>query len=175
VLEASIVVIVLLVAAILGYATTRPNVFQVERSTSVNAGADRIFPLINDFHRWAEWSPFEKLDPTMRKTYGGSEEGVGATYEWEGNSKAGKGRMEITDSTPPSLVKIALEFEKPFPSKNVSEFTLEPAGEQTRVIWAMHGPSPFVAKLMGIFVNMDQMIGRDFEAGLATMKGIAES
>ena len=174
-METVIVVIVGAILGFLGFAATRPGTYQVERSTAISAPADSIFPFINDFHRWAEWSPFEKLDPNMSKTFSGSEQGAGATYAWEGNNKAGKGRMEILGSTPPSNVKIKLDFEKPFPSSNLTDFTLAPSGDQTRVTWAMAGPSSYMIKVMGIFMSMDKMIGKDFEEGLANLKRVSES
>jgi len=146
----------------------------MQRSTRVNAPADQIFPHINDLRRWVAWSPFEKLDPAMNKTYSGSSSGPGAIYEWEGNKKAGKGRMEITRVTEPSEVVIKLDFIKPFEGHNVTTFTMTPAAGGTDVTWAMSGPTSFTGKIMHVFVNMDRMIGKDFEAGLASLKSVAE-
>jgi hypothetical protein len=174
-LDTVVIVAVVIVIAFVAFVATRPGTFHVDRSTTINAPPDKIFPLINDFHRWAAWSPFEKLDPDMRKTFGGSEQGAGAMYEWEGNNKAGKGRMQIIGSTPPSNVKIQLNFEKPFPSSNLTDFILEPSGDQTKVTWAMTGPSSFMIKAMGIFMSMDKVIGKDFEEGLANLKREAEA
>jgi uncharacterized protein YndB with AHSA1/START domain len=168
------IVIVVLLAGVLALAATKPDSFRVERSTSIKAPPEKIFPLINDFHRWGAWSPFEKLDPAMRRRLGGAESGEGAVYEWEGNSQAGKGRMEIVESTPPSKVSIKLDFLKPFESHNTADFTLEPTADSTRVTWAMHGPNVFLGKVMSVFVSMDDMIGKDFEAGLANLKTVAE-
>jgi uncharacterized protein YndB with AHSA1/START domain len=162
------------VAGVLGYAATRPDTFRTERTTTIAAPPETILPLITDFRRWAEWSPYEKMDPAMKKTYGGAASGTGAVYEWAGNGKAGTGRMEITEVSP-SRVAMDLRFEKPFRARNVSEFILRPAGAQTEVTWATHGPQPFVSKVMCIFINMDELIGRDFAVGLATLKAIAES
>jgi carbon monoxide dehydrogenase subunit G len=167
-------VIVVLAGALLAYATTRPDSMHVERSTSIQAPPEKIFPLINDFHSWNSWSPYEKLDPAMKKNYSGAADGKGAVYEWEGNSAAGQGRMEITDTAPPSRITIKLDFIKPFEGHNIAEFTLVPQGGSTNVRWSMDGPSPYVAKLMGVFVNMDTMVGTDFETGLASLKAIAE-
>jgi carbon monoxide dehydrogenase subunit G len=167
-------VILALIAVLLIYGATRPDTFRVERTTRIQAPAAKIFPLIDDFHRWNAWSPYEKLDPGMKRTFGGAPTGKGATYAWEGNDKAGAGRMEITESTPASKIAIKLDFIKPFEGHNVAEFTLQPQGDATQVTWAMHGPSPYIAKLMGIFFNMDQMIGKDFEAGLANLKTATE-
>ena len=168
------IAVVLVIAGVLLFATTRPDTFSVQRTTTIHAPADKVFALVNDFHRWAEWSPWEKLDPEMKRTFGGPPAGPGSTYEWVGNSKVGAGRMEILTAAPAGKVDIKLDFIKPFEGHNVAEFTLTPKGENTEVLWVMHGPAPFITKLMGVFVSMDSMIGKDFEAGLANMKGAAE-
>ena len=164
-----------LVAAVLGVAATKPDAFRMQRTTRINARPDRILPHIVDFRRWVAWSPFEKLDPAMTKTHSGAASGKGAVYEWEGNSKAGKGRMEITDVTAAGTVTIAMHFIKPFEARNTAEFTLEPRGDATDVTWAMFGPSPYMMKVMGVFKSMDEMVGKDFEQGLATLKSVAEA
>lgn len=169
-----LIVLVVVIAAVLVYAATRPNDFVVTRSASIKAPAETIFPLINDFRRWPEWSPFEKLDPGMQRTLSGADSGKGAAYAWEGNSKAGKGRMEITNSVPSSQVALKLDFEKPFRANNTVDFTLWPSGEGTTVTWAMRGARPFIAKLMGLFMNFDALIGRDFEAGLDNLRRATE-
>ena len=163
-----------LLAALLVFATTRPDNFRVERSTLIKAPPEKIFALLNDFRRWTAWSPYEKLDPAMKRSYGGPVSGQGSSYAWDGSGKAGAGRMEITQSAPASKISIQLDFSKPFEGHNIAEFTLLPQGQATQVTWAMHGPSPFIAKLMGIFFNMDKMIGKDFETGLDNLKTIAE-
>jgi hypothetical protein len=168
------VLVVILLIVLLGFATTKPNTFSVQRAASIQAPPGKIFPLINDFHSWVDWSPWEKLDPTMKKTYTGASSGEGAVYEWDGSMKVGKGRMEITASTPPSKVMIKLDFLKPMEGHNVAEFTLEPQGDSTNVTWAMHGPVAYMAKVMGVFMSMDTMIGKQFETGLANLKAIAE-
>lgn len=168
------VVLVVAVGAILVYALTKPNDFQVQRSTAIKAPPDKIFVLIDDFHRWRAWSPYEKLDPAMTRTYGGADKGKGAIYEWSGSGKVGQGRMEISEAPAPDNVLIKLDFLKPFEGHNVAEFKLVPHGDTTQVTWTMRGPMPFVAKIMSMFFNMDQMIGKDFEAGLANMKAVAE-
>jgi uncharacterized protein YndB with AHSA1/START domain len=173
-LIAIVVVLILIIATLLGYAATRPKTFKVQRSTTIQAPAEKVFTLINDFHNWPLWSPWEKLDPAMKKTISGAPTGKGAIYEWEGNSKAGKGRMEIVDSNAPSRMDIKLDFEKPFRSNNRTEFLLAPQGSATQVTWTMTGPSAFMMRLMGIFMNMDNMIGKDFDAGLAGIKALAE-
>ncbi len=167
-------IVVAAIAALLIFAATRPDTFRVERTARIDAPAEKIFPLIDDFHRWGTWSPYEKLDPDMQRSFGGSASGKGATYAWESKGKAGAGRMEITESTPSSKIAINLDFTRPMEGHNVAEFTLQPQGDATQVTWSMHGPSPFVAKLMGIFFNMDQMIGKDFETGLANLKTATE-
>lgn len=169
-----LIILAVIVAAVLIYAATRPNDFVVSRSASIKAPAEAIFPLINDFRRWPEWSPFEKLDPQMQRTLSGAESGKGAAYAWEGNSKAGKGRMEITGSAPSSQVALKLDFEKPFRASNSVDFSLAPSGEGTTVTWAMRGARPFIAKLMGLFMNFDNLIGKDFEAGLDNLRRATE-
>jgi uncharacterized protein YndB with AHSA1/START domain len=164
----------ILLAAILGYAATRPDTFRVQRTTRIQAPPEKIFDLIHDFHRWASWSPYEKLDPAMRKTFSGAERGKGAVYQWAGNKKAGEGRMEITDTAPGSKVVIKLDFLKPFEGHNIAEFTLEPDGGSTAVTWALHGPLAYPMKVMCMFMSMDSMVGKDFEAGLANLKSVAE-
>ena len=169
-----LVVIVVVVAALLGYAATRPDTFSVQRAASIKAPPEKIFPLIDDFHRWTVWSPWEKLDPDMKRTFSGSAAGKGAAYAWQGNSKVGEGRMEILDDPAPSKIVIKLDFIKPFEGHNTATFLLVPKGEVTDVTWTMDGPSPFVSKLIGVFMNMDKMIGNDFETGLANLKAAAE-
>lgn len=167
-------ILALAVAALLVYAATRPGTLEVRRSATIKAAPDKIFAFVNDFGRWPAWSPYEKKDPAMKRTLGSQTSGKGATYAWDGNKDVGKGRMEIADASPPGRITINLDFEKPFAGHNVVVFTFEPSGDATSVTWAMRGRSPFIAKLIGIFVNMDAMIGKDFEAGLANLKAVAE-
>jgi uncharacterized protein YndB with AHSA1/START domain len=162
------------VGGFLIYAATRPDTFRVERTATIKAPPERIFPLINDFQRWGAWSPFEKKDPAMKRTLSGAPSGSGAVYEWDGNKEIGQGRMEIVESVPPSRVTLKLDFTRPFKAHNIVDFTLEPRGDSTQVTWAIHGPSPFISKVMGIVFNMDKMIGKDFEAGLAALKSVSE-
>jgi len=164
----------ILIAALLGFAATKPGSFRIQRTESIQAPPDKVFALINDFRRWASWSPYEKLDPAMKKTFSGAASGAGAVYEWAGHGKAGQGRMEIVDTTPPSKVTIKLDFLKPFEGHNIAEFTLEADGGSTNVTWAMHGPQSYVFKVMTMFFSMDKMAGKDFEAGLAKLKAVAE-
>ena len=166
--------IVVVIGGLLAFAATRPDSFSVQRSATIDAPADKVFAMINDFHRWGEWSPWEKLDPAMKRTFSGPDAGPGTVYEWTGNDKVGAGRMEILKAAPASKVAIKLDFIKPFEGHNVTEFTLAPQGEATQVNWNMHGPAPFITKLMGVFVSMDSMIGKDFETGLTNMKAAAE-
>ncbi|MDX8500465.1 SRPBCC family protein [Mesorhizobium sp. VK4C] len=173
-LAAILIILVVIIAAVLIYAATRPNDFVVSRSASIRAPAEAIFPLINDFKHWPSWSPFEKLDSDMKRTLSGAESGKGAAYAWEGNGKAGAGRMEITNAVPSSLVSLKLDFERPFRANNTVDFTLMPSGDGTTVTWAMRGGRPFIAKLMGLFMNFDALIGKDFEAGLDNLKRATE-
>jgi hypothetical protein len=172
-LKIILIVIVVLVAGVLVYAATRPDSFRVQRAATLNAPPGKIAPLISDFHNWGAWSPWEKLDPAMQRTYSGAPAGKGAVYEWSGNGKAGAGRMEILDASA-ARVSIKLDFLKPFEAHNLTDFTLEPQAGGTRVNWDLHGPMPYLSKLMCVFVSMDKMVGKDFEQGLANLKAAAE-
>jgi hypothetical protein len=173
-LKKIVLVIIVLVAVVLIWAATKPDTFRVERSTTIKAPPEKIEALIDDFHQWGTWSPWEKLDPNMKRTHSGAARGKGAVYAWEGNSKAGAGRMEVLDSSP-SHVGIQLDFLKPFASHNTAEFILQPNGDSTNVTWIMQGPNAYIGKVMSVFMSMDKMIGKDFEAGLANLKARAES
>ena len=166
------IVIVLILAA------TKPDTFSVRRATTVKAPPEKIFALINDFHRWTTWSPYENKDPAMQRSYSGASSGKGAVYAWDGNNNVGSGRMEILDSSAPSKIVIKLDFLKPFEGHNTAEFTMLPQGDTTSaatdVIWLMHGPAPFMSRLMQVFINLDTMIGKDFEIGLANLKRLTE-
>ncbi len=166
--------LVIFVVALLSYAATRPDSFRVERSITINAPANAIFPLIDDYRRWSAWSPWETRDPAMQKTYSGSASGTGAVYEWAGNRDVGTGRMETTGSVAPAKITIDLHFMQPFEARNTTEFTLADQGGATVVTWAIYGPSPFFSKVMGLFVSMDEMVGGDFATGLARLKAAAE-
>lgn len=166
--------IALLVAAVLVYAATRPDSFRVQRTITINAPAERIFPHINDFHAWEAWSPWEGIDPQLKRSYSGATSGKGAVYAWQGNRDIGQGRMEILESNAPQTLKIDIQFIVPFEARNTIEFTLQPQGEQTVVTQAMYGPSPYIAKLMGLFFSMDKMVGEKYEQGLASLKTLAE-
>jgi uncharacterized protein YndB with AHSA1/START domain len=168
------IVLAIIIAVVLILAATKPDTFSVKRAALVNAPADKIFPLISDFHQWLNWWPWEGRDPAMKRTYSGAERGNSAVYAWDGNKNVGSGRMEIVEAKPPSKIVIKLDFLKPFEAHNIAEFTILPQGGATGVTWVMHGPAPFVAKLMHTVINMDRMVGKDFETGLANLKAIAE-
>src|SRR5882672_7437957 len=168
------IIFAVVLAGILIFAATKPDIFRVQRSTSINAPPEKFFPLINEIDRRGTWSPYEKRDPAMKRSRSGPSSGKGAVYGWEGNSQIGTGRMEIMEALPPSKIVIKLDFLKPFEAHNTAEFTLEGKGDTTSVTWAMHGPANYISKLMGVFINMDSMIGTDFEAGLANLKTVAE-
>ena len=169
------IAVVVLIAAVLIFASTRPDDFTVTRSIAIKAEPAKIYPLIADFRQWPAWSPWEKLDPEMKRTLSGAASGPGAIYAWDGSSKVGAGRMEIKEASAPAKVVIQLDFLRPFEAHNVTDFALAPGADaSTQVTWLMRGPAPFVSKLMGIFVDMDKMIGKDFEAGLANLKAAAE-
>lgn len=170
----AIYIIVAIVLVVLVLASLRPDTMRIERVIEIQAPADRIFPWLVDFRKWTSWSPWENLDPNLQRTYGGSETGVGANYAWVGDKRVGEGRMEILEATPSSRVKIALQFIKPFAANNVVELTLAPVASGTQLSWVMTGASPFVQKLFGLFMNMDAMIGKDFEKGLSAIKRVAE-
>lgn len=146
------IVVVVLIAAVLIYAATKPDTFRVQRAASIKAPPEKIFALINDFNSWGAWSPWEKKDPAMKRTLAAVASGKGAVYAWEGNREVGQGRMEIMESSPPSKIAIQLDFVKPFETHNVVDFTLQPKGDATNVTWTMDGPSPYVSKLMGVFL-----------------------
>jgi hypothetical protein len=169
-----LIVIAVIVVGVLAVAAMRPDSFAVQRSAQIRARPDAIYPLIADFGQWPVWSPWEQLDPAMKRTLSGSPSGTGAIYAWEGSKKVGAGRMEIRDVAPPSKVVIQLDFIKPFEGHNVTEFALVAKGDSTDVQWTMRGPATFMMKLMGLFTNMDAMIGRDFERGLANLKATVE-
>jgi hypothetical protein len=161
------VIVLLIVAAM------QPATYHVERTTTIAAAPEKIHPLVDDFHNWQQWSPWAHLDPNMKVSYSGPSSGPGAVYEWEGNSKVGKGRMEILASQT-TETSIKLDFLKPFESHTKSNFILEPQGDITRVTWTLDGPNTSMSRVMGIFVSMDKMVGKDFENGLGKLKSAAE-
>jgi uncharacterized protein YndB with AHSA1/START domain len=176
--ETIIAIVILLAAAIaivLIVAARKPGTFSVKRVATMKAAPEKIFALISDFHQWGGWSPWEQRDPAMKRSFSGAERGKGAVYAWDGNRNVGAGRMEILEAEPPSRVLIKLDFIKPFEGHNTAEFTMLPQDGATTVSWVMKGPAPFMAKVMHVFINMDRMIGKDFEAGLANLKTLTET
>ena len=168
------VIIAVAVAAILILAARKPDTLSVQRSISIKAPPEKIFATLNDFHRWRSWSPYEGKDPAMTRAFSGADAGKGAIYEWNGNRNVGSGRMEILDTTP-TQTRIKLDFFTPFEGHNTAEFTALPRGDATTLTWSMRGPSPFMSKVMQVFMNMDNMIGKDFETGLGNLKDLAET
>ena len=166
---AVIVVVFLVIVAL------QPSEFRVARSTTISAPPSAVFGQVNDFHKWEAWNPFAKNDPAMKQSYEGAPAGTGAVYTWSGNKEVGEGRMTITESRPSDLIRINLEFFKPFAGTSVAEFTFKPDGNQTVVTWSMTGENNFMAKAIHLFMSMDKMIGGQFEKGLAQMKAIAEA
>jgi len=174
VLTNALLVLVAVVGGVLLYAASRPDAFRVERSVVINRTPAEVFPLLDNFHNWVHWSPWEGLDPAMRRTYRGPDQGTGAVYEWEGNSRVGKGHMEITRTESPTHLTIDLQFVKPFKADNAAAFDLEGRGDATDVTWSVYGPLPFPSKVMSIFVSMDKLLGKDFDRGLSRLKATAE-
>jgi uncharacterized protein YndB with AHSA1/START domain len=169
------VVLVLLVAALAVFVAMQPAEFTISRSRTLAAPPEVVFAFLNDFHQWQAWSPWEKLDPAMRREYSGAPAGPGAVYEWAGNDKVGEGRMTITDATAPETVSIRLEFLKPYPATNTAEFFITPGGLGTEVTWAMSGHNSFTAKAFSLAMNMDKLVGSDFEKGLADLDAVTEA
>ncbi len=169
-----VIAVALVVAGTLAYAASKPDSFTVSRSAVIAAPAEKIFPLIDDLRAQSSWSPFEK-DPNMKRNYGGAPRGKGAFYEWDGNRQVGAGRIAILDSVAPARITLLLEMIRPFKARNTVEFALDPGSAGIEVTWSMHGRQPFMAKLMGLFMNGDKMVGSQFEQGLAKLKVLAES
>ena len=161
-------------AALLLYAATRPDTMKIERSVRIQANADRIKPLINDMQRFNSWNPFTRKDPAMKGNYRGPASGPGAAYDFDGNKNVGKGSIQIVEPTGPDRVSMTLDMTAPMACHNLIDFSLAPRGAATDVTWSMTGPCPFLGKLMGVIFNMDKMVGRDFETGLASLKTLAE-
>jgi uncharacterized protein YndB with AHSA1/START domain len=168
------IVLAVAIAIVLILAATKPDTFQVQRSATIKAPPEKIYPLIYDFNQWKGWSPWENRDPAMKRTYSGAAAGEGAVYAWDGDKNVGSGRMEILDASAPSKIVIKLDFLTPFEAHNTAEFTMLPQGDATNLTWLMHGPAPFISKLMHVFMNIDRMVGKDFEAGLANLKSLTE-
>jgi uncharacterized protein YndB with AHSA1/START domain len=166
-------ILALAIVGLIAFASTKPDTFVIQRSTTINAPPEKVYALIQDFHQWGQWSPFEKLDPDMKRTFGEPAAGLGGTYAWDGKN-AGTGSMKIKEARPGRRVAIALDFTKPFPANNTATFDLEPVGAGTRVTWAMTGKSPLMFKVMDTLMGMDKTLGKDFDKGLADMKAAAE-
>ena len=171
ILVALAVIIVVLVVIV----ALQPSDFRVARSTTISAPPPAVFAQVNDFHKWEAWNPWGKIDPAMKQTYEGALSGPGAIYTWSGNNEVGEGRMTITDSRPSDLIRDKLEFFKPFAGTNTAEFAFKPEGNQTLVTWSMFGEKNFIAKAVHLVMNMDKMIGGQFEKGLADMKSAVEA
>jgi hypothetical protein len=166
---AAVIVLFLIVVA------TRPANFRITRSASMAASPQAVFAQVNDLHNWEAWSPWAKLDPAAKRTYEGAPVGPGAVFKWAGNNKIGEGAITIVESRPGDFVRIRLEFLKPFKATNLAEFEFKPAGQLTSVNWSMTGTYNFMSKAFGLFVNMDKMVGGDFEKGLANLKAVVEA
>ena len=165
-------VIIIVVA---GVVAMQPDDFRVTRSTTVSAPAAVVFAQVNDLHKWEAWNPWQKKDPAMKLTFSGPPAGPGASYSWAGNNEVGEGRLTITESRPGELVRLKLEFMKPFAATNIAEFTFKPEGERTNVTWTMQGTNNFFAKALHLVMNMDKMVGGEFEKGLVDMKAAVEA
>jgi uncharacterized protein YndB with AHSA1/START domain len=163
-----------LVAGLLLFTATRPDTIHVSRSTTIYAPPEVVYELLADFQQWEQWSPWENRDPDMTRTFSGAGSGLGAVYEWDGNRRAGQGRMEIAEAVEPRRVAISLEFIKPFAAQNTTEFVLVENDGATEVTWTMEGPNSFMGKVMSLFMSMDDLIGGDFEEGLANLRVAAE-
>lgn len=166
--------LIVAVAVVLILAAMKPDTFTVSRSTAIKTSPEKIYPLIEDFRRWTAWSPYEHKDPNLQRNYGGAPSGKGATYAWEGNREIGAGHMEIIEAAAPSKVALKLDFSRPFEAHNTVTFTLVSQGDDTMVTWAMRGHAPLLARVISVFLNMDKMVGGDFEVGLANLKAAAE-
>jgi hypothetical protein len=153
----------------------RPSELRVARSATMAAPAPAVFAQINDFRKWGAWSPYEKIDPAMKKTYAGAATGMGAIYTWVGNSQAGEGRATIVESRPNELVRIQLDFVKPMEGNAVAEFAVKPEGERTQVTWSLISQCNFIAKAIGLVLDMDKMVGDQFEEGLADLRKAVET
>lgn len=169
-----VAVLVISLLAVLGIAAMKPDHFRVERSLEIDARPDAIFPYVNDLKKQISWSPWEKKDPDMQRTYSGAEAGVGAKYHWSGDKNIGEGRMEIVESSPQKGIVMKLDFVSPMQANNMAEFRFDPRGDKTNVTWAIYGPMPLLSRAMGLFMSFDKMIGNEFEIGLINLKAQAE-
>jgi hypothetical protein len=169
-----VVAIAVIVVVFLAVVAMQPSEFRVVRSATIAAPAPAVFAQVNELRKWEAWSPWAKRDPQMKQTYNGAPAGTGAITAWAGNNEVGEGRMTITESRPGELIRIKLEFFKPFTATNTAEFTFKPEGNQTAITWSMGGQNNFIAKAVHLFMDMDKMVGKDFEAGLANLKTVTE-
>lgn len=174
-LKKFLLVLVVLVVGFAGVVAMQPADYKIERSTTINAPPSVVFAQVNDFHNWEAWSPWAKLDPNAKNSFEGPSSGVGAIFKWSGNDKVGEGKMTLTESKPNELIRIRLDFLKPFEDTSNVEFTFKPQGDQTVVTWAMTGHKNFVGKAFCLFMNMDKTLGGEFDKGLASMKTAAET
>jgi uncharacterized protein YndB with AHSA1/START domain len=170
----AIAVLALVVAAILIVASRRPDTFRVVRSTVIETPPEKIFPLIADFHRWIDWSPYEGRDPNLKRDFAGTAGSVGHSYAWDGNKNVGAGRMTLAEVAAPQRISLKLDFMRPFKANNIVVFGLQPQAGGTEVSWDMHGPTPLLGKVMHMFMDMDKLCGDDFAKGLASLKALAE-
>ncbi len=173
--ELTALFLIIALVGLLAFAATRPDHFRIERSIAIEAKPEAVFAIVNDFHNWEFWSPWHKHDPAMRITFSGAPSGIASVYEWDGNKKVGRGRMEITAVEPGAKVHLKLDFFAPFEAHNTGDYTITAQGEKTIMTWAMEGKKPFMLKLMGLFFSMDKMVGKDFEEGLANLKRVVEA
>ena len=164
-----------IVVAIIAVVALQPAEFRVARSATMSAPSPVIFAQVNELKKWEAWNPWQKIDPAMKLTFAGPPAGPGASYSWVGNNEVGEGRLTITESQPTDMVRIKLEFMKPFAATNTATFTFKPEGNQTAVTWSMEGHNNYLAKALHLFMNMDRMVGGQFEKGLADMKKVAEA
>jgi uncharacterized protein YndB with AHSA1/START domain len=174
-LKKILIVLALVIGAFAIVVATRPAAFSVSRSTTIAAPPEAVFPHVNDFHKWEAWSPWAKLDPNAKNSFDGPAEGEGAKFSWAGNDKVGVGSMTITESRPSDLVRLRLEFIKPFAGTSTTVFTFQPTEGQTVVTWTMSGKNNFIAKAFSMFMDCEKMVGPDFEKGLANLKALAEA
>ncbi len=170
-----LIAVAVVLALLAGFIATRPEDFRITRSAAMSAPAAAAFAQVNDFHNWAAWSPWEKLDPDLKRTFEGAPAGTGAVYSWDGNKQVGAGRMTMLESRPGEVIRLKLEFFRPFAATNGTEFAFQPEGNQTRVTWTMDGKNTFITKAFHLVMNMDKVVGGDFEKGLAQMKSIVEA
>lgn len=174
ILKKVLIVLLVAIAAIVGIIAAQPNEFRIVRSATMAAPQSEVFAQVNDFHHWNDWSPWAKLDPAAKNTFEGPESGKGAVFSWDGNDKVGSGRMTILESRPSELVQIKLEFFRPMEDESTTKFTFKPEGEKTQVTWDMSGRHTFMSKAFCMLMNMDKIVGGQFEEGLSNMKAIVE-